>query len=77
MLNYEIKNRIINNLTREYAKKTEKGQKKLFQRLLQSPVMHTDCTCAKENEKNAQVFVCATPEEDTMYFPSRRKDMKG
>lgn len=53
MLNYEIKNRIINNLTREYAKKAEEGQKKLFQRLLQSPVMHTECTFARKNGKNA------------------------
>lgn len=67
---------MINKLSREFAEKTDQERKTMFADLLRSPVMHTDCTNAKENGKNAYVFVCATPDGKAMYFASRKKGMK-
>lgn len=44
---------MINKLSKEFARKTELDQKKVFADMLQSPVMHTDCTNAKGNGKSA------------------------
>lgn len=68
---------MINKLSREFAEKTEQERKALFADLLRSPVMHTDCTNAKENGKNAYVFVCAAPDGKAMYFASRKKGHEG
>lgn len=68
---------MINKLSREFAKKTEEDQKKLFQRILMSPVMHTDCTCARENGKNVSVFICAAPKGEAMYFARHKKGHEG
>lgn len=48
----------------------------MFAGLQFSPVLHTDCTNAKENGKNVSVFVCATPDGKAMYFARRKKGMK-
>lgn len=68
---------MINKLSREFAQKTEKERKRLFSDLLLSPVMHTDCTNAKENGKNAYVYVCASPDGTAMYFARKKKGHEG
>lgn len=68
---------MINKLSREFAEKTDQERKTMFADLLLSPVMHTDCTNAKENGKNAYVFVCAAPNGKAMYFASRKKGHEG
>lgn len=68
---------MINKLSREFAEKTEQERKTMFADLLLSPVMHTDCTNAKENGKSAYVFVCAVPDGKAMYFASRKKGHEG
>lgn len=68
---------MVNKLSREFAKKTEQEQKTMFADLLLSPVLHTDCTSAKENGKNAYVFVCAAPDGKAMYFARRKKGHEG
>ena len=45
--------------------------------MLASPVMHTDCTNAKVNGKNAYVFVCATPDGTVLYFAREKKGHEG
>ena len=66
---------MVNKLGRGFAKKTEQEQKTMFSDLLLSPVLHTDCTNAKENGKNAYVFVCAAPDRKAMYFEKRKKSI--
>lgn len=68
---------MINKLSREFAQKTEQERKSLFSDLLLSPVMHTDCTNAKENGKNAYVYVCASPDGTAMYFARKKKGHEG
>lgn len=68
---------MINKLSREFAEKTDQERKTMFADLLLSPVMHTDCTNAKENGKKAYVFVCAAPNGKAMYFASRKKGHEG
>lgn len=68
---------MINGLCREFAVKTEPEQKALFQRLLMAPVMHVDCTNARENGKGMYVFVCVTPNGETMYFAREKKGHEG
>lgn len=68
---------MINKLSREFAAKTEQERKEIFAGLLLSPVLHTDCTNARENGKNASVFVCATPDGKAMYFAREKKGHEG
>ncbi len=68
---------MVNGLGKEFAEKTEKEQKELFQRLQMSPVMHTDCTNARINGKTAYVFVCAAPNGETLYFSRQKKGHEG
>ena len=44
--------------------------------MLLSPVMHTDCTNARENGNSCYVYVCATPDRKTLYFARRKRVMK-
>lgn len=44
-----------------------------FTLILLSPVMHTDCTNARENGKSCYVYVCATPDGKALYFARRKK----
>ncbi len=64
---------MVNKLSKEFAKKTQKEQQALFQALLASPVLHTDCTYARENGNNAFVFVCTTPNGDDVLCPSQER----
>ncbi|MDO5809430.1 MAG: transposase [Lachnospiraceae bacterium] len=68
---------MINKLSREFAQKTEQERKRLFSALLLSPVMHTDCTNAKENGKNVYVYVCASADGTAMYFAREKKGHEG
>ena len=68
---------MINRLSREFAAKTQQERKEIFAGLLLSPVLHTDCTNAKENGKNVSVFVCAAPDGKAMYFARRKKGHEG
>lgn len=68
---------MINTLTKEFAKKTENEQKELYHSLLCSPVMHTDCTNARENGKNVYVYVCTAPDGRAMYFAREKKGHEG
>lgn len=68
---------MVNKLSREFATKTHQERKAMFADLQLSPVLHTDCTNAKENGKNASVFVCSTPDGKAMYFARRKKRNEG
>ena len=68
---------MINKLSKEFALKSEKQRKEVFADMLLSPVMHTDCTNAKVNGKNAYVFVCATPDGKALYFARKKKGHEG
>ena len=68
---------MVNRLSREFAAKTHQERKEISAGLLLSPVLHTDCTNAKENGKNASVFVCAAPDGKAMYFARRKKGHEG
>lgn len=68
---------MVNKLSREFAEKTGQERKAMFADLLLSPVMHTDCTNARENGKNVSVFVCATPDGKAMYFARKKKGHGG
>lgn len=73
----KISKGMINKLGKEFAEKTRTEQKELFARIQASPVMHTDFTNARENGKSAQVFVCATPHGEVMYFARQKKGHEG
>ena len=68
---------MINTLCRSFAEKTESQRKEIFNSMLLSPVMHTDCTNACVNGKNAYVFVCAVPDGDVLYFAREKKGHEG
>lgn len=68
---------MISRLVKEFAKKSEKEIERSFGDMLKAPVMHTDCTNARVNGKNAYVFICATPEGDAVYFAREKKGHEG
>lgn len=68
---------MINNLCRSFAEKTQSQRKVIFNSMLLSPVIHTDCTNASVNGKNAYVFVCAVPNGDVLYFAREKKGHEG
>ena len=68
---------MINKLSKEFAEKSEQERKTMFTDMLLSPIMHTDCTNAKVNGKNAYVFICATPDGKAMYFARNKKGHEG
>ena len=72
----QISKGMINGLSKEFSKKTEAEQKKVFSDLLLSPVLNTDFTGSRLNGKKVQVAVCATPKL-TMYFAREQKGHKG
>ena len=47
----KISRGMINNLSKEFSRKTADEQKELFLRIIASPVMHIDCTNARVNGK--------------------------
>lgn len=68
---------MVSSLIREFADRTKQERKETFLELLQSPVLHTDCTNARAGGKNAYVFVCATQEGKALYFARSKKGHKG
>lgn len=68
---------LINNLNKEFSDKTKKERDEIYAKLLASPVMHTDCTNARQNGKKAYVYVCANTDGDVMYFARKKKGHKG
>jgi hypothetical protein len=58
----QISKGMINQLSRTFAQKSKVDQKKAFSELLVAPILHTDCTNARVNGKNAYVFICAKPD---------------
>lgn len=68
---------MVNKLSREFAKKSEAEVKKIFADMLMAPVMHTDCTNARVNGRNAYVFICAIPDGAALYFARGKKGHEG
>ena len=68
---------MISKLSREFALKTEPERREAYADMLLSPVMHTDCTNARENGKSCQVYVCATPDGKALYFAREKKGHEG
>lgn len=68
---------MINKLSKEFSEKTEALRKETLQRMLLSPVMHTDFTNARENGENAQVLVYATPAGEVLYYAKEKKGHEG
>ena len=68
---------MISRLSREFAEKSEKEIKRSYADMLKAPVMHTDCTNARVNGKNAYVFICAAPNGDAIYFAREKKGHEG
>ena len=68
---------MVSKLSKEFALKTEPERRSAYADMLLSPVMHTDCTNARENGKNCQVYVCATPDGKALYFAREQKGHNG
>ena len=73
----KISRGMLNSLSKEFSQKTADERKELYNRIMESPVMHIDCTNARSNGKNAYVFVTATPGGEVMYFARARKGHEG
>jgi len=67
---------MINGLCREFSLKSRQEQDKLFQALLDAPVMHVDGTAARVNGNNNNVVVCSNGMA-TMYFARENKGHAG
>ena len=63
----------ISNLLKEFSRKSEQEQKKIFNELATAPVLYSDATVSRVNGKGKAVIVCATPNAVQFYF----KDHKG
>ena len=68
---------MVSKLSKEFALKTEPERRSAYADMLLSPVMHTDCTNARENGKSCYVYVCATPDGKALYFARRKKGHEG
>lgn len=68
---------MVSKLGKEFALKTETERRSAYADMLLSPVMHTDCTTARENGKSRQVYVCATPDGKALYFAREKKGHNG
>ena len=63
---------MISGLCREFSLKSRAEQDRLFQALLDAPVMHVDGTAARVNGDNHNVVVCSNGKA-TMYFARESK----
>lgn len=63
---------MISGLCREFSQKSQAEQDRLFQALLDAPVMHVDGTSARVNGSNRHVIVCSNGRA-TMYFARESK----
>ena len=68
---------MVSKLSKEFALKTESERRSACADMLLSPVMHTDCTNARENGKSCYVYVGATPDGKALYFARRKKGHEG
>ena len=68
---------MVSKLSKEFALKTEPERRSACADMLLSPVMHTDCTNARENGKSCYVYVCATPDGKALYFARRKNGHEG
>lgn len=68
---------MISKLTRTFSERSEEELKKVFADMLVSPVVHIDCTNARYDQKNANVYVCATPDGRVLYFAREHKGHEG
>ena len=74
---FEVSKGMVSKLSKEFALKTEPERRSAYADMLLSPVMHTDCTNARENGKSCYVYVCATPDGKALYFARRKKGHEG
>ena len=63
-------------LTQKFSASTETERNRIFQRLLQYPVMYSDATNARVNGKSSFVIVCAN-ENEMLYFFREHKGHEG
>ena len=68
---------MVSKLSKEFALKTEPERRSAYADMLLSPVMHTDCTNARESGNSCYVYVCATPDGKALYFARRKKGHEG
>ena len=68
---------MISKLSREFALKTVPERRATYADMLLSPVMHTDCTNAKETEKAVMYTSVQYRMEKSCTLPVRKKGMKG
>jgi hypothetical protein len=68
---------MVNSLSRTFAEKSKPELRKVFNDMLLSPVMHVDCTNARVNGDSNYVFVCTTPQGQTLYFGRQKKGHTG
>ena len=72
----ELSRGMINGLTKEFSKKTEKEQLEIFTKLLSSSNMGADFTGAKVNGKQLQVLVLGN-ETSHMFYAREKKGHEG
>ena len=68
---------MISKLARTFSERSREELKKVFADMLVSPVVHIDCTNARYDQKNANVYVCATPDGKALYFAREHKGHEG
>lgn len=66
----------INDLPRQFSENTADDRTRIFDRLLQSPVMYSDATPGRVNGKTVQVIVCAN-EDELLYSFRKHKGHEG
>lgn len=72
----QISKGMICGLSKEFSEKSKAEQSEAFLKLVAAPVLHVDFTSAKVNGKNANVAICATPQE-AAYFAREHKGHEG
>ncbi len=68
---------MISSLSRSFAEKADIENRHTCSDMLLAPVMHIDCTNAKVNGKQAQIFICTTPNGEALYFARKKKGHEG
>ena len=72
----EISHGMISGLSKEFSQKTESERSRIYEEILRAPSACIDFTSARNSGKQANVFVCGTP-QNVMYFARRHKGMEG
>ena len=67
---------LVNGLSKEFSRRSEKITKAAIDALLESPVVHVDFTPVRVNGKKMQVLVCATSKQ-VLFFIREHKGHKG